>query len=90
MNPQINIQCPSCNSIVDHLKHRGMIINQARSLGSQLVSLREQESKLLGMKPSKNITKMDLEEQRVRMRMRIEKIEQEQRMLLALENNNGH
>jgi hypothetical protein len=82
MNIQIKIQCPCCNSPIDPLEHRGVIINQNATLGSRLVSLRELSVRLDNKKPNPPIlSAFELEDQKRKVKEQIESAEKEKKIL---------
>lgn len=87
MDIKINIQCPCCESPIDPKEHRGVIINKARSLGAQLITLREQMDRLEKQKPSNNKSKMDLEGAKAILKGQIAGAEHQHRIFTALENS---
>lgn len=87
MDIQIKIQCPCCNNPVDPREHRGIVINRNAWLGSQLVTLREQATRLANRKPNPPLlTKLDLEEQKRNTQVQIESCEKEQKILRLILN----
>lgn len=85
MDIQIKIQCPCCHGPVDPHEHPGIVSNKIASIGSQLVSLKEQVAKLANRKPSPLLTAVEINAQRDKAKEQIESLTKEQKIWKALQ-----
>lgn len=81
MDISIKIQCPCCETPVDPHKQPGIVMNKVASIGSQLVSLKEQSAKLANRKPNPPLlTAVELNDQREKVKEQIESLSKEHKV----------
>jgi hypothetical protein len=81
---EVNVKCPTCDSVVNIREHKGMLINYILSLSAQAISLVEQSARLQKKQPTSTMSQSEIDARKNELQMQHDEIKKLLNVLIPL------